>query len=389
VARPAPPHQARIGLVAPVRAPDLRAARFSARRTRGARRGLVAVGRRVVRTLLRRDAISRRAPVGAGRDKVGLARVLIARTQVQDRAEYLEVAAPRQAPRRFESRRARGACDGRADAGPRTSCWSHQRLSSSAIDRHGASLVEAVWARLVGLGLELGPIVAVPNGRVAVGDDVGEALGTRSRGRARRRAARLSSSDGRDLSHVRARRRDDGRAPQLHQQRPLTGGLPYDAAAAKLAWLVEGALRRQLSGVALKDEAPRRSRGAGPTRTARCAPRRSNGGYGFVAGSCREVRLRTRSIAQPLVGVVAIIRKTRSTRRSRSGAAMAPRGFFSAARLASRLRPHASRANGPNPALLANAIAAASSALGRAHRLSHRPRHRRPCGPDWAEIAHD
>lgn len=179
--------------------------------------------------------------------------VLVVQSQVRDRSEYLK------AP--HLGRRLDGAS--RASLAARVAPVSDvvvvvsNGLSSTAIERHGANLVEEVWTRLVDLGLSLGPIVLVPNGRVAIGDDVGEALGARLVVVLIGERPGLSSADGIGiyLTFAPAVGTTDERRNCISNVR-CPGGLGYAAAAAKLAWLVDQALHRQLSGVALKDEAP-------------------------------------------------------------------------------------------------------------------------------------
>jgi ethanolamine ammonia-lyase small subunit len=137
-------------------------------------------------------------------------------------------------------------------------------LSSLAIERHGAGLVAAIVARLTPLSLRLGPVVLVPDGRVALGDDVGEALGARLSIVLVGERPGLSSADGIGIymTYAPAVGTTDERRNCISNVR-TPGGLPYEAAAAKLAWLVEQSLFRQLSGVALKDEAPALVLGSG------------------------------------------------------------------------------------------------------------------------------
>ena len=53
-------------------------------------------------------------------------------------------------------------------------------LSSTAVERHGLPLLSAVLAALRARHLNAGPVVLAQNGRVALSDEVGEALGARA-----------------------------------------------------------------------------------------------------------------------------------------------------------------------------------------------------------------
>lgn len=50
-------------------------------------------------------------------------------------------------------------------------------LSGEALTRHGATVVTDTVEQLTGLGWRLAPVVLVHGGRVAIGDEIGEALG--------------------------------------------------------------------------------------------------------------------------------------------------------------------------------------------------------------------
>jgi ethanolamine ammonia-lyase small subunit len=136
-------------------------------------------------------------------------------------------------------------------------------LSASAIERHGAALVAESLARLAGAGLSVAPVVLVERGRVAIGDEIGHALGARLAAVVVGERPGLSAADGLGIYLTwdpRPGRTDEARNCISNVRPP--GGLAYDEAAAKLAWLAREALRRQLSGVALKDESPRLDGGA-------------------------------------------------------------------------------------------------------------------------------
>lgn len=128
-------------------------------------------------------------------------------------------------------------------------------LSAGAVQTHAAPLVHACAAPLA--GLRLGPVVLVRQGRVAIGDEIGHRLGARAVVVlvGERPGLTVADSLGAYLTFApRPGRRDSERncISNIHAR----GGLSYGDAAAKLGWLVREALRRGVTGIALKDEAP-------------------------------------------------------------------------------------------------------------------------------------
>ena len=90
--------------------------------------------------------------------------------------------------------------------------------------------------------------------RVALGDDIGETLGSRAVAVLIGERPGLSSPDslGVYLTWKPTRKRLESERNCISNVRPE--GLNYDAAAFKLAWLLEQAFLRRLTGVRLKDE---------------------------------------------------------------------------------------------------------------------------------------
>ena len=126
-------------------------------------------------------------------------------------------------------------------------------LSATAVQRHAAPLLRECRALLP--GWSLAPVVVATQGRVALGDEVGEALKARLCAVLIGERPGLSAPDslGVYLTYEPRRgRRDSERncISNIHAQ----GGMPYAVAAAKLAWLMRQARHRGLTGVALKDE---------------------------------------------------------------------------------------------------------------------------------------
>ena len=98
------------------------------------------------------------------------------------------------------------------------------------------------------------PVAIALQARVALGDEIGARLGARLVVMMIGERPGLSSPDslGLYITHAPRVGRSDAQRNCVSNVRP--GGLSYAAAAAKLDWLVVQALRRGLTGVALKDE---------------------------------------------------------------------------------------------------------------------------------------
>lgn len=125
-------------------------------------------------------------------------------------------------------------------------------LSALAVARHARGVLAELRPRLA--GWQFTPVVAVSQGRVAVGDDVGEALGTDAVAVLIGERPGLSSPDslGIYLSWAPRRGMHDAQRNCISNVRPE--GLPYALAAFKLAWLLDGARRLGATGVGLKDD---------------------------------------------------------------------------------------------------------------------------------------
>ncbi|MCC2962706.1 ethanolamine ammonia-lyase subunit EutC [Massilia sp. IC2-278] len=127
-------------------------------------------------------------------------------------------------------------------------------LSALAIMRHAAPLLQALHARLEALAWPLAPVAIVQQGRVAVGDEVGELLGAKIVLVLIGERPGLSSPDSMGLYLTWAPRvgLTDERRNCISNVRPA--GLCIEDAAARLHYLLAEAHRRQLSGVHLKDD---------------------------------------------------------------------------------------------------------------------------------------
>jgi ethanolamine ammonia-lyase small subunit len=127
-------------------------------------------------------------------------------------------------------------------------------LSAIAVQRHAPALCGALVARLRSDGLVPGPLSLVRQARVAVQDQVGAALLARAAIILIGERPGLGSSDSLGAYLVFGPRpgRTDAERNCVSNVRP--GGLPIAPAADLIGWLVGEALRRGLTGVALKDE---------------------------------------------------------------------------------------------------------------------------------------
>ena len=125
-------------------------------------------------------------------------------------------------------------------------------LSAQALDRHGAAVVHALAARLPELARQ--PVVLASGARVALGDDIGAAMGA---GMVlvligERPGLTVADSLGAYLTMApRPGLRDNARncVSNIHDR----GGLSHDRAADRLSWLITAARNLGQTGIALKD----------------------------------------------------------------------------------------------------------------------------------------
>ncbi|OQW87420.1 MAG: ethanolamine ammonia-lyase [Rhodoferax ferrireducens] len=128
-------------------------------------------------------------------------------------------------------------------------------LSSAAVQQHAAPLLATLKDQLQ-TDWGATPLVLAEQGRVAIGDDIGELLGARLLVLLIGERPGLSSpaSLGIYITYSPRIGRMDSERNCISNVRPE--GLPYDQAAHKLAWLCRAALRIGVTGVALKDDSP-------------------------------------------------------------------------------------------------------------------------------------
>ncbi|MDR3437004.1 ethanolamine ammonia-lyase subunit EutC [Telmatospirillum sp.] len=126
-------------------------------------------------------------------------------------------------------------------------------LSASAVMDQAAPTLRACLARLP--GWKLAPVVLASQARVALGDDIGERMGARLSVVliGERPGLSVANSLGIYLTwEPRVGRKDSERncLSNIHAD-----GLSHEVAAEKLTWLMTEAVRRRLTGVALKENA--------------------------------------------------------------------------------------------------------------------------------------
>lgn len=124
-------------------------------------------------------------------------------------------------------------------------------LSALAVERHAAPLLTQLLALLD--GWRLAPICIVEQGRVAIGDEIGAALGADASVVLIGERPGLSSPDslGAYITWQPQAGRTDAERNCISNIRE--GGLSYSQAAAQLVYYLTEARRRQLTGVALKE----------------------------------------------------------------------------------------------------------------------------------------
>ena len=173
---------------------------------------------------------------------------ILVETALHDRAQYLK--------RPDLGRRLRDPA-GLAPAGAELAIVVSDGLSPKAIEAHFLPLWQELAPRLRAASLTHAPLVLAPFSRVAVADEVGERLGARVALIFIGERPGLSASDSLGIYLTFAPRvgnTDADRNCLSNVREP--GGLGYKLAADKLMYLLTESLRLQLSGVALKEDAP-------------------------------------------------------------------------------------------------------------------------------------
>jgi ethanolamine ammonia-lyase small subunit len=129
-------------------------------------------------------------------------------------------------------------------------------LCATGVQAQAPALVAALLPGLRGAGWDVAPVVIAREARVALGDDIAEALGAAAVAVVIGERPGLSALDsmGIYLTWAPQRGRSDAERNCISNIRP--GGLGTAEAARKLLWLVAAARRLGTTGVALKDEEP-------------------------------------------------------------------------------------------------------------------------------------
>ncbi|TFW26617.1 ethanolamine ammonia-lyase subunit EutC [Duganella callida] len=127
-------------------------------------------------------------------------------------------------------------------------------LSALAIEQNAAPVLRALMPRLAADAWRVAPIAIVRQGRVAVGDEVAHLLGAKAVAVLIGERPGLSSPDSLGIYLTWAPRPGLSDASRNCISNVRAAGLGHTAAAHKLHYLLTEARRRQLSGVALKDE---------------------------------------------------------------------------------------------------------------------------------------
>ena len=128
-------------------------------------------------------------------------------------------------------------------------------LSSTAVERHGIPLLRAILNGYRSRQIRVAPVCLVANGRVALSDDIGSLLAARVAVIIVGERPGLSAADslGLYLTFAPQTGNSDAQRNCISNIRPPQG-LSYEDAAAKLLHLTGEAIRRGISGVALKDQ---------------------------------------------------------------------------------------------------------------------------------------
>jgi ethanolamine ammonia-lyase small subunit len=136
-------------------------------------------------------------------------------------------------------------------------------LSADAIDTHAVKMVQAAMGRLA--GWRLAPVVLARQARVALGDEIGAALGAQFCVLLVGERPGLTVQDSLGIYLTYAPRPGCRDAQRNCISNIHADGLGYDAAAAKLAWLMDRARSLGMTGVGLKEDAGVALEGGGAT----------------------------------------------------------------------------------------------------------------------------
>ncbi|MFI8397334.1 ethanolamine ammonia-lyase subunit EutC [Pseudomonas sp. NPDC078863] len=128
-------------------------------------------------------------------------------------------------------------------------------LSALAVHRHTLPFLKRLEEQMSADGWSLAPVLLVEQGRVAIGDEIGQLLGAKMLVMLIGERPGLSSPDSLGLYFTYAPKVGLTDAYRNCISNVRLEGLSYGMAAHRLLYLMREAGRRQLSGVNLKDEA--------------------------------------------------------------------------------------------------------------------------------------
>jgi ethanolamine ammonia-lyase small subunit len=128
-------------------------------------------------------------------------------------------------------------------------------LSALAVHRHTLAFLKRLEEQMSADGWSLAPVLLVEQGRVAIGDEIGQLLGAKMLVMLIGERPGLSSPDSLGLYFTYAPKVGLTDAYRNCISNVRLEGLSYGMAAHRLRYLMREACRRQLSGVNLKDEA--------------------------------------------------------------------------------------------------------------------------------------
>jgi len=128
-------------------------------------------------------------------------------------------------------------------------------LSALAVHRHTLPFLTRLEEQMAADGWSVAPVVLVEQGRVAIGDEIGELLGAKMVVMLIGERPGLSSPDSLGLYFTYNPKIGLTDAYRNCISNVRLEGLSYGMAAHRLLYLMREACRRQLSGVNLKDEA--------------------------------------------------------------------------------------------------------------------------------------
>lgn len=128
-------------------------------------------------------------------------------------------------------------------------------LSALAVHRHTLPFITRLEEQMSGDGWSIAPMVLVEQGRVAIGDEIGQLLGAKMVVMLIGERPGLSSPDSLGLYFTYNPKVGLTDAYRNCISNVRLEGLSYGMAAHRLLYLMREACRRQLSGVNLKDEA--------------------------------------------------------------------------------------------------------------------------------------